>query len=88
MLNRHDEALLRDLRLQPIWLLGLYIAVGILAAVTGFLTDGTSSRLLCLGGGFLIALGAEKLVSRRIRNAALRLVEGGPTARTEDEPTP
>jgi hypothetical protein len=35
--------------------------------------DDYALKWLCGGGGFLIALGAEKLVSRRIRLAAKRL---------------
>lgn len=37
-------------------------------------------KLLCIGGGFLIALGAEKLVSRRIRRIAARLLQGSETS--------
>ncbi|MBD2259051.1 hypothetical protein [Pseudanabaena sp. FACHB-2040] len=52
-----------------------YISLGIFAAGLGFLTEsGLLSKVACLGGGFLIALGAEKLVSRRIRAAALALI--------------
>ena len=51
MLIKHDELLLRDLKLQPLW-------------------------LLCIRGGFLVALGAEKRVTRRIRSAALQAVRG------------
>lgn len=75
MLNKHDELLLRDLKLQPPWLLWLYCLLGVTAAVSGLaLENGMLSKVACLGGGFLIALGAEKLVTRRIRTAALALV--------------
>lgn len=75
MLNKHDELLLRDLKLQPLWLLWFYCLVGAIAAVSGLaLENGMLSKVACLGGGFLIALGAEKLVTRRIRTAALALV--------------
>lgn len=75
MLNNHDELLLRDLKLQPPWLLWLYCLLGITAAFSGLaLENGMLSKVACLGGGFLIALGAEKLVTRRIRTAALALV--------------
>lgn len=76
MLNKHDELLLRDLKLQPTWLMLAYVGLGLLAAVSGFLAEsGPLSKVACLGGGFLIALGAEKLVSRRIRKAALALIK-------------
>ncbi|MCG8094345.1 MAG: hypothetical protein JAZ17_12120 [Candidatus Thiodiazotropha endolucinida] len=76
MLNKHDELLLRDLKLQPLWLLWLYIMLGLCATLIGLQITGVSMEsLLCIGGGFLIALGAEKLVSRRIRNAAMQTVK-------------
>lgn len=76
MLSRHDELLLKDLKLQPLWLLWLYVLLGIAGAVTGMLLlDARPEALLCVGSGFLIALGAEKLVTRRIRNAAARVVK-------------
>lgn len=74
MINRHDQLLLKDLKLQPIALCIGYVVLGIAAGLIGLFTDGPLSKWLCLGGGFLIALGAEKLVSRRIRSAALNLV--------------
>jgi hypothetical protein len=77
-LSTHDELLLRDLRLQPLPMLFSYAAVGAAALVGGFLTDGAASRVLCAGGGFLIALGGEKLVTRRIRRAAHALVAERP----------
>ena len=62
MLNKHDELLLRDLKLQPLWLLWFYCLVGAIAAVSGLaLENGMLSKVACLGGGFLIALGAENL---------------------------
>lgn len=75
MINRHDKLLLKDLKLQPIALCVGYVVLGVAAALIGLLTDGPFAKWLCLGGGFLIALGAEKLVSRRIRSAALTLVQ-------------
>lgn len=79
MISRHDELLLRDLRLQPLWLLWLYVAVGVAAAAAGVLYTGVSAgTALCVGGGFLIALGAEKLVTRRIRRAAASVVRAAP----------
>jgi hypothetical protein len=83
MLNSHDRALLRDLTLQPLWLLFGYIAVGVSALAVGLVSDDATARWLCAGGGFLIALGAEKLVSRRIRHAARQLMDDstpGPAA--------
>ena len=79
MLNAHDRALLRDLNLQPVWLLILYILLGIAALAAGLLLEHPLVRWLCAGGGFLIALGAEKLVSRRIRQAARQLLEATTT---------
>lgn len=76
MLNKHDELLLSDLKLQPLWLLWLYIVLGVVAGISGFVVgNGNLSKAACFGGGFLVALGAEKLVTRRIRNAALSLVK-------------
>lgn len=76
MLNKHDRLLLKDLKLQPLWLLWFYIILGILAAVIGFIFEqGILSKIACFGGGFLICLGAEKLVTRRIRTVALSLLE-------------
>jgi hypothetical protein len=74
-MNKHDELLLRDLKLQPIGLLAAYILLGILAVVTGLLMNGILAKWLCVGGGFLVALGAEKLVSRRVRLAALSIIQ-------------
>ena len=71
MLSKHDELLLEDLKLQPVWLLVLYVALGLAATALGLSRVGMSAESpLCVGGGFLIALGAEKLVTRRIRSAA------------------
>jgi hypothetical protein len=76
MLNKHDRLLLKDLKLQPLWLLWFYIILGILAAVIGFIFEqGILSKIACFGGGFLICLGAEKLVTRRIRTVALSLID-------------
>lgn len=75
MLNAHDAALLRDLKLQPVQLCWAYVMIGLVASVSGWTLDGTASKALCIGGGFLIALGAEKLVTRRIRQAALQLAQ-------------
>jgi len=75
MLSKHDELLLRDLKLQPVWLLWLYIAIGITASAVGLvMLNWSTEAIACVGGGFLIALGAEKLVTRRIRLAAGRAV--------------
>jgi hypothetical protein len=38
MLNKHDELLLKDLKSQPLWLLCLYLGLGILATTAGFLS--------------------------------------------------
>lgn len=76
MLTKHDELLLKDLRLQPLWILWLYVALGVAAAAFGLVRAGLSLEgALCVGGGFLVALGAEKLVTRRIRSAALQAVQ-------------
>lgn len=76
MLSKHDELLLKDLKLQPVWLLVLYVGLGLLATALGLSRVGVSAEsLLCVGGGFLIALGAEKLVTRRIRSAAGAVVQ-------------
>jgi hypothetical protein len=73
MLSKHDALLLKDLRLQPLWLLWIYIALGVAASAIGlYLSRASLESLLSLGGGFLLALGAEKLVTRRVRNAAAK----------------
>lgn len=75
MLSRHDELLLKDLKLQPAWLLWLYVAIGLVAAILGLVLLGwRAEAIVCVGGGFLVALGAEKLVTRRIRVAAGQVV--------------
>lgn len=77
MLSKHDELLLKDLRLQPVWLLWLYVVLGVAASIVGlFLLSWSTEAMVCVGGGFLIALGAEKLVTRRIRAAASQAVAG------------
>lgn len=74
VLSSHDQLLLRDLKLQPIWLLWLYVALGVLAACVSLALAGVSvATVLGIGGGFLVALGAEKIVTRRIRFLAARL---------------
>jgi hypothetical protein len=71
MLSTHDQLLLKDLKLQPVWLLWLYVVIGITASAVGlWLLDWSAEAIACVGSGFLIALGAEKLVTRRIRSAA------------------
>jgi hypothetical protein len=70
MLSKHDELLLRDLKLQPLWLLWFYVLLGVVAAASGLvLLQWSAEAIICVGGGFLVALGAEKLVTRRIRSA-------------------
>lgn len=88
MLSKHDELLLRDLRLQPLWLLWVYIAVGVVATVSGVIYSGASvGAVLCVGGGFLVALGAEKLVTRRIRLAAIYVVSDKTAPDSAPQPT-
>ncbi len=74
-LNQHDELLLKDLKLQPVWLMILYVILGLVFFTVGMSIDDHLSKWLCGGGGFLVALGSEKLVSRRIRYAAMKLLE-------------
>lgn len=75
MLSNHDKLLLQDLRLQPLWLLWVYVVTGLAAAGAGLaMLDWRLEAVACVGGGFLLALGAEKLVTRRIRIAASRVV--------------
>ncbi len=73
-LNKHDELLLKDLKFQPIWLMIFYILLGLTSFIIGLNIEDALSKWLCGGGGFLIALGSEKLVSRRIRFAAQQLI--------------
>lgn len=87
MLSKHDELLLRDLKLQPLWRLWLYMAIGVAAAGVGFVGSGASlGGILCIGGGSLVALGAEKLVTRRIRGAAASLVRDAPAPNNARQP--
>jgi hypothetical protein len=75
MLSKHDALLLKDLKLQPRWLLWTYIALGIAAGGAGVaISSERLPALLCLGGGVLLALGAEKLVTRRLRSIAIRSI--------------
>lgn len=73
MISKHDQLLLSDLTWQPTWLLVTYIMLGIVAVAVGMIGNITLQSVLCAGGGFLIALGAEKLVSKRIRRIAKQL---------------
>ncbi|MBL8514233.1 MAG: hypothetical protein JNJ55_09615 [Betaproteobacteria bacterium] len=78
MLNKHDELLPKDPKLQPLWLLWLYLVVGVAASAIAIQQRGFGTpMLLAIGGGFLMALDAEKPVTRRISNAAARLVQSG-----------
>jgi len=76
VLSKHDELLLRDVQLQPAWLLWIYVTLGLGAGVyAAFILEWRPESLLSAGGGFLVALGAEKLVTRRIRLSALRVLQ-------------
>jgi membrane associated rhomboid family serine protease len=78
MLSKHDELLLKDLKLQPVWLLWFYVVIGIAASIAGLvLLDWSAAAFACVGGGFLVALGAEKLVTRRVRAAARQAIAEG-----------
>ena len=73
MLSKHDRMLRADLKLQPLWLLWLQVALGLAAAALGLLSlNFGKSGWVCLGGGFLVATGVERLVTRRIRTSATR----------------
>jgi hypothetical protein len=74
-MNTHDELLLNDLNRQRPWVLGVYVVTGLLSLGVGFGFDFPQSRILCAGGGFLTALGIEKLVTQKIRKLALELWE-------------
>ena len=74
-MNKHDELLLKDLKFQPTWLLILYVVLGLVSFLVGLSSEHSVAKWLCGGGGFLIALGAEKLVTRRIRKSALNLIQ-------------
>jgi len=69
-MNKHDELLLNDLNRQRPWILGAYVATGLLSLGVGFGFDFPQSKILCAGGGFLTALGVEKLLTRKIRKLA------------------
>ena len=75
MLSKHDELLLKDIQLQPRWLIVLYVALGVAASTAGLaMLDWGLEAICCVGGGFLVALGAEKVVTRCIRDAAVHTI--------------
>jgi GNAT superfamily N-acetyltransferase len=74
-MNWHDKLLINDLKNQPLILVVLYLLIGFFSLVVGLQAEGMVSKWLCAGGGFLIALSIEKLVTRRIRVAASQLSE-------------
>ena len=74
MISKHDELLLNDLERQPLWLLILYLIIGIASIAVGIMSLELSMPvLLCTGGGLLFGLGIEKLISRRVRRIAAEL---------------
>lgn len=67
-MNKHDELLLKDLKLQPRIVIYFYLLIGIIASIVGlYISDFSLTSILTLLGGALIALGVEKLVSLRLR---------------------
>ncbi len=75
-LSRHDAALIRDLRQQPLFLVLGYILVGLLGLVLAIVIE--FHPLLKVAtvflSGFLVGISGEKLVTRRIRTIALTLL--------------
>jgi len=74
MLNKlqtwHDLTLLKDVEKERLSFIIGYIVIGVIAVTVGLLVsaDINLEGLLLLGGAFLIGIGIEKLVSRRIRH--------------------
>lgn len=64
----HDEALLRSMENEKRYLVWLYLIVGAVAVVVGFImsTEITIPVILLVGGMSLIVLSIEKMVSRRV----------------------
>lgn len=78
MSTPQQEKLLQELKLQPAWLLWAYIVIGAIGIAAGVTLRGiTLDAILCVGGGFFLALGAEKMVSMRVREAAVAMLTGG-----------
>lgn len=75
-MNKHDELLLKDLKLQPKSIIYIYLLVGIIASAVGlYMSNFSLISFLVLLGGSLIALGIEKLVSRRLRTILIEIAE-------------
>jgi len=75
-MNKHDELLLKDLKLQPKIIIYFYLLIGIIASIVGlYISDFSLTSILTLLGGALIALGAEKLVSLRLRAILVEIAD-------------
>lgn len=75
-MNKHDELLLKDLKLQPKIIIYFYLFIGIIASIVGlYMSDFSLISILTLLGGALIALGIEKLVSLRLRTILVKIAE-------------
>lgn len=75
-MNKHDKLLLKDLKLQPKSIVYIYLTIGIIASAVGlYLSNFSLTSILTLLGGSLIALGIEKLVSRRLRTILVEIAE-------------
>ncbi len=66
----HDLMLLKDLEKEKLSFIIGYIVIGVIAVTVGLLVSAEINLegFLLLGGPFLIGVGIEKLVSRRIRH--------------------
>ncbi len=74
-LNKHDELLLKDLKFQPLWLVVSYVMIGLTCFAVGIYLNHWIAKWICGVSGLLIGMGAEKLVTRRIRQSARKLME-------------
>ncbi len=75
-MNKHDELLLKDLKLQPKIIIYFYLFIGIIASIVGlYMSDFSLISILTLLGGALIALGIEKLVSLKLRTILVKIAE-------------
>ncbi|MEW6492599.1 MAG: hypothetical protein AB1589_08830 [Cyanobacteriota bacterium] len=76
-LNKHDVALIRDLKHQSNTLIFIYIFVGLSGLILSLILDINPYLKIFLAflAGFLIGISGEKLVTRRIRKIAFDLLD-------------
>lgn len=75
-LNKHDVALIRDLKHQSNTLIFIYIFVGLLGLILSLILDINPylKIFIVFLSGFLVGISGEKLVTKRIRKIAFDLL--------------